>query len=243
TADSMRLDAGAQGQLSDTNGNAVNLTGAQVVLRAGTGIGSTDTLETQTAELDVINSTGTVALTNTGSVTLSNLVTRGDIDFTNNGTVTLDNVDAGYNSGRLEMTVTNGSIVGVNRDYRERPDVTANNALINVFGDIGTLYRPVSVNVNNEFVLFSNVGSVYYYGGRPRTIIDNSTIKIGLFDALLGLSGQQLIEVETLSEIDPAIFTEVRHYNQDEISIRLPADQRYDNDEEDERRDRRRRSH
>jgi len=243
SANDIRLDAGEQGQLSDTNGNAVNLTGTRVELRAGTGIGATDVLETQTADLDVINSTGSVAITNTGAVTLSNLVTRGNINFTNSGTVTLDNVDAGYNSGSLGMTVTKGSVLGVNRDYRQQPDITANNALINVSGDIGTLYRPISVKVNNEFVLFSNVGSVYYYGGRPRTIIDNSTIKIGLFDALLGLSGQQLIEVETLSEIDPAIFTEVRHYTQDEISIRLPADQRYDNDEEDERRDRRRRSH
>ncbi|MCF6211369.1 MAG: filamentous hemagglutinin N-terminal domain-containing protein [Gammaproteobacteria bacterium] len=241
-ANDIQLDAGEQGQLSDTNGSDVNLSGTRVTLRAGTGIGTTDALETQTAELDVINRTGSVAITNTGAVTLSNLVTRGDIHFTNNGNVTLDTIDTGYNHGRLAMTVT-GSVLGVNRDYREQPDITANNALINVSGDIGTLYRPVSVRVNNEFVLFSNVGSVYYYGGRPRTIIDNSTIKIGLFDALLGLSGQQLIDVETLSEIDPAIFTEVRHYTQDEISIRLPADQRYDRDEEDERLERRERSH
>lgn len=59
----------------------------------------------------------------------------------------LDNIDTGHHGGRLDMTVT-GSVLGVNRDYRERPGVTASNALINISGDIGTLYRPISVRVN-----------------------------------------------------------------------------------------------
>ena len=134
------------------------------------------------------------------------------------------------------MSVANGSVFGVNRDYRATPDITTNNAVINVSTDFGTPFRPISVNVNNEFTLLSNVGSVYFFGGEPNTVNDNSTIKISIFDALLGLSGQQLIEVETLSEIDPAIFTEVRNYNQDELSILLPADQRYDDDNEDDER-------
>ena len=87
------------------------------------------------------------------------------------------------------------------------------------------------MNIKDRLFLLSNVGSVYYYGSQPATVIDNSKIKISVFDALVGLSGQQLIEVETLAEIDPAIFTEVRNYYQGELSIRLPADQLYDDDE------------
>ncbi len=234
TANHIQLDAGV-GQISDENGGAVNLVAPQVVLRAGTGIGdASNVLGTQTAELDVINTTGSVGIANSGAVTLRKLVTQGNINFTNNGNVTVDTVDAGYanSDGRLEMTVTNGSIVGTNRDYRAAADITANSALINTSGDFGAPVRPVSARINTEFILFSNLGSVYYFGGKPDIIIDNSTIKISIFDALLGLSGQQLIEVETLSQIDPAIFTEVRNYYQDEIAILLPADQRYEDDEE-----------
>ena len=235
TANHIQLDAG-EGQISDKNGDAVNLVAPQVVLRAGTGItdsggGPDNTLETQTAKLDVFNATGFVGIKNTGDVTLSQLVTQGNIDFINSGNVTVDTVKA--DDSHLNMTVSNGSIVGTSRDYRAAPDITANSAWINASRDFGTLVRPVSVKINTEFVLFSNLGSVYYFGGKPDTILDNSTIKISIFDALLGLSGQQLIEVETLSQIDPAIFTEVRNYYQDEIAILLPADQRYEDDEED----------
>ena len=36
-----------------------------------------------------------------------------------------------------------------------------------------------------------------------------------------------LFRSETLSEIDPAIFTDIRNYNYDDVAILLPADQRY----------------
>ena len=230
-ADEIELDAGT-GQISDSNGGDVNLVGTRVVLRSATGIGVGNALETQASVLDVVNDAGVIEIQNTGAVTLTNLVTQGDIYFTNDLDVTLDNVDAGYETGYLRMDVTNGSIFGVSRDYRSMPDLTAEDAFINVSTDFGASYRPVSVYVNNEFALFSNVGSVYYYGRKPESIIDNSLIKVSIFDALVGLSGQQLIEVETLAEIDPAIFTEVRNYYQGEISVRLPADQLYDEDEE-----------
>ncbi len=42
------------------------------------------------------------------------------------------------------------------------------------------------------------------------------------------------MEVEGLEEIDPAIFTEVRNYTYDEVSILMPPDQRY-TDDDDER--------
>jgi hypothetical protein len=47
------------------------------------------------------------------------------------------------------------------------------------------------------------------------------------------ISGRdQLIQIEGLSEIDPAIFTSLRNYVHDEVAILLPLDQRFDEDEE-----------
>jgi hypothetical protein len=43
-----------------------------------------------------------------------------------------------------------------------------------------------------------------------------------------------MIEVETLSEIDPAIFTELRNYSFEEVSVRLPRDQLYEDELEEE---------
>ncbi len=44
------------------------------------------------------------------------------------------------------------------------------------------------------------------------------------------------MEVEGLEDIDPGIFTAVRNYSFDTVSILMPPDQRYaDDDEEDDR--------
>ena len=51
-----------------------------------------------------------------------------------------------------------------------------------------------------------------------------------MFDSLNSVSGQQLIEIESLADIDPAIFTELHNYSQKNISIRLPRDQMFDDE-------------
>ena len=56
---------------------------------------------------------------------------------------------------------------------------------------------------------------------------DRSLLQFNAFDALSTLSGGQLVELETLAEINPAIFTDVRNYASAEIAIRLPRDQLY----------------
>jgi hypothetical protein len=49
-------------------------------------------------------------------------------------------------------------------------------------------------------------------------------------DAIGSASQQRLIEVESIEDIDPAIFTAVRNYNYDDISIRMPRDQLYEDE-------------
>jgi hypothetical protein len=233
SAASASLDAGS-GAITDTNGNASNIAAGQIQLRASSGIGSGNALETQTANLDVINSTsGNVEITNNGQVTLTNLVNNGDITFRNDQTVTIDNVDAGYTVGRFEIDVASGSIYGVPRapaDYLVVPDITADSAFITVPDEFGTYDRPIVMLINSDLFLEANVSSPHYLGDGPDSIINNSVITASVVDAIGSASQQRLIEVESIEDIDPAIFTAVRNYNYDDISIRMPRDQLYEDE-------------
>jgi hypothetical protein len=71
----------------------------------------------------------------------------------------------------------------------------------------------------------ARTSSVIWYKGRPKTVVDTSTPLQNL------VSNEQLIQIEALSEIDPAIFTSVSNYIHDEVAILMPADQRFDDDE------------
>ena len=51
-------------------------------------------------------------------------------------------------------------------------------------------------------------------------------------DDLFSAGGEELIDIEELEEIDPAIFTAIDNFAFDNVSILLPPDQRYEEDEE-----------
>jgi hypothetical protein len=233
SANSVDLNAGA-GEIVDTNGNGNNLNASRVRLRASTGVGSGDLLETQTSDLDVVNSTsGAVGIQNTGAVTLTNLVNNGDINFNNDRDVTIDHVDAGFTVGQFTMDVSNGSVFGIDRspaDFTQIPDITADRAFITVFEEFGTIERPIVLRLRSEFFLDSVLSSTYFNGGEPPIVNNVSDLQVSVFDSVNSVSGQQLIEVESIADIDPAIFTAIRNYNYDDISIRLPRDQLYEDE-------------
>jgi hypothetical protein len=56
-----------------------------------------------------------------------------------------------------------------------------------------------------------------------------------IFNALAGLTNNLLIEVESLADLDPAIFTEVRNYYYEDVAIRMPDDQRYTEEDDDDK--------
>ena len=74
---------------------------------------------------------------------------------------------------------------------------------------------------------------MYYFGGRPTNVFGVENLVV--FSGLAELSTQQLIEVESLDEFDPAIFTAVRNYSYEDVAILMPADQRLDAADEDEK--------
>ncbi|VAW69945.1 hypothetical protein MNBD_GAMMA10-3294, partial [hydrothermal vent metagenome] len=234
------------GAIIDANGNADNFIAQLVNLRALTGIGSfADSIETRTAELDVINTginQGIIDIRNTGDVLLTKLINAGDINFNNDTNVTLDTVVAdfsqgGVNGGDFFFNVESGSVLGVNRgpgvEFLTIPDITADSASITVSGSFGEFERPIVLKLRSNLLLLSTISSRFFLDGPPTTVRDNSAIQLSISDSLNSVSGQQLIEVESLADVNRAIFTDLRNYDMEEISVRLPRDQIFEDELQD----------
>ena len=227
------------GAVIDNNGTAENLIANRVNIRANNGIGSNDSLETRTSVLDVINNGAggsKVNIINSGSVLLTHLVNKGDIAFENIGNVNIDNLNAGFDTGSLEMKVFEGSVYGIDRGSNNTsvPDITANIADIGVDGEFGTADRPIVLKIKSEFYLFSSISSSLFLGAPPPINIDDSQLQVNLFDSANSATGNQLIEVESTADIDPAIFTQLRNYSMEEIALQMPRDQLFEDELEEE---------
>lgn len=73
----------------------------------------------------------------------------------------------------------------------------------------------------------ARTSSVVWHIRKPNRVVDTSKP----LNDLDNMVNDQLIQIEGLNEIDPAIFTGVRNYIHDEVAILMPADQRFDDDE------------
>jgi len=222
-------------------------------------------INTTTSSLNIINAssegkeatTGEIHINNSGNLTVDNLLNYGDIVLNNSGNITLNLLDgsgainANY-GGLIDDSVYKGSVAITSNSSNNvttmgvgfsEADIIAENFLVNSVVQFGQRDTPIRIRVNNQFTLFANQGSVYYIGARPRSITTSADLALLVIDGIAGLSGQQLIDIETLGEVDEAIFTEVRNYNYDDIAILLPVDQRYssvnEDDEEEENENRR----
>jgi len=102
-------------------------------------------------------------------------------------------------------------------------------------GGIGQPLYPLVVYVKDNLVLVSARPSWirYAFESRPAHVDDTGTISGDIAD-LIGAGNEQLVEIEPLSDIDPAVFTNVRNYSYDDIAIRLPNDQLYHSDDEED---------
>ncbi len=240
TANQTTLTAN-NGQITDNNGSAMNIIGDTATLTAKNGVGAGDPLETQLSNLSIANTSGEIGIHNTGNVT-ARMTTSGDIKFTNVGDVHIDLLDGiahGDSHSLMELTVTNGSVFSAVANTP--PDISGHDVTVIVNegeGNFGEVGRPIYLDIHGTFTLLANISSYDFYGAIPDNIIDNSTIKLSVGSLFSVLPNQQMIEVESLFDLDPAIFTAVTNYYHDDLAIMMPEDQLYTEEELDERRHR-----
>ena len=213
-------------------------------------------INTNTANLSVINSTsGIVNINNSQAVMITDLRNNGDIVLENTGDITLQvtQVEGGAvgvmqgaitaNYGQdINNAVYSGNVAilnsGADSIYTtglgfNEADITAENLRIVSVTSLGTVIQPIRLRVNEDFTLAGRTGSVNYFGAEPRNINTSKDLALQVISSL-SLSGQQLVAVESLDDVDPAIFTDVKNYNVDDTSVLLPRDQRNTDEEEQE---------
>lgn len=234
--------------IAASSGSDIGITASSITLTTVTGVGDTASqLRTQTATLDVINTTGgAVNISNTGTLLVRNLQNQGDITLTNTGGVmTINEINANYSRDYNNITVpyagsvylnSNNSIFGFGpaRYNSPPPDIVAESLTVNIPNtqSFGTIPRPISLRIRTAFVSSTQLGGVFYFNGRPPI----SPEGLPEFTGIEGIGSQQLIGVESLAGVDPAIFTEVRNYFYEDLAIKMPPDQQYAEDDEKEKK-------
>ncbi len=238
----------ANGQILDINGELDNIIANRAELSAQNGIGALDALETQLSILHAQNGVGQLNINNRGTITLERLATVGDIEFNNTDLDGSDiyfvpgSVDAGYDVGALLMTTEGGSFLGVGDvPSFENADIVAREATFvdaSFTGTFGSIARPLVLRVRDIATISVRTSFSPLFAAPLPEINDSASLfSFSSFDTISALAGGQLVEVESLVDVDPAIFTDLRNYNNDEIAVRLPNDQLYDYEEEEEEDD------
>lgn len=100
--------------------------------------------------------------------------------------------------------------------------------IIGVKGTLGTIKRPIVMNVSGKVELIPALNDIR----------DESILQFTSGNILSAINGLTLIDVENLLDISPAIFTEIYLFVVDSDHVMLPKDQRfedgYTDDEDDE---------
>ncbi len=242
------------GSVAGTETGEANIVADTLSLASEAGIGTeSDAIDLQVGELNASNGRNDVNISNTGDVRVVTLQNNGDIAFTNViGSVTLASVvdatydntegldarDAGgvmnanYNEGSLTITLGEGDLVAATDPSldRNRPDLAGRNVVVDLNGSFaGSGGRPIVVYAQDSFVVNATGGvlPIWGFGEEPDTVITPNDLAD---PTAAGSVSDLLVDVESVDEIDPAVFTEVRNYSYDNVSIRMPRDQLYDDD-------------
>ena len=172
---------------------------------------------------------------------VSNLDNDGNIRIDNNGALTIDTLETltaytDTGTGRIDLNVTNGHVYGSPKEnYANQSDIRAHSVdfLLDNQNGIGTVNRPLSIEVPDTVrVLLSTRNYIFFYGTKPFDFKGENEFSNLIFDLISNIAGQQLIEVESLAQLDPAIFTDVRNYSHSDNALMMPVHQRYDDIEE-----------
>jgi len=195
---------------------------------------------TQSGNISVPNATANVELTaTTGRLSMvegtnTTLDNGGSIIYHAAGTVDVSTLDSKYQVGVVDITSDTGDILSTRKADLNRPNVIGDTAFFRApYGSLGTVDRPLVIKVSGSVFIYTLNSAEPIYDGTPGQIINNSTTLFGINDARAALAGNQRTQVDALAIIDPAIFTNVKNYREDDYPVRLPADQLAEDDEDD----------
>lgn len=222
------INAGAGG-VSDGNGGATNISAGGLQISASTGFGSQDTIETQVGKIDIATNSGNVAVSNTGSVTVDGVSTgQGDISLVNQGDVDLGagsiSAQDGANGGSVDISVSQGSVTQSGSTIV--PAVKGTGTVV-ISAPDGAIGAGGGIRVDApavEIIAAIKAGEIFVNPGTDKIEYFSGSFK---FD-------DQLLAIAPLEDINPAIFANVKSYFFNDISLLLPRDQRYEDDEEED---------
>lgn len=243
----------SSGRVDDHAGNVngqfnnASLRAYALDIQAENGVGRSDApLDVEIDSIYASSKTGGVYINNRGSLSVRGLIAKGDIQlnsssdvYVTNGSINalmdlnrpLGSSENGGGNFQLEIPNPPGSLVMQGVPQGNNPAISANSVtLLTRGGDFAELGLPPSVYAIDSFLVIaarSWAKPVWGYGRQPKSFTDQSTIQTNIND--VG-AGEQLVLVETLEEIDPAVFSPVRNYHFEDISILLPRDQRYEDE-------------
>ncbi|WP_291624091.1 hypothetical protein [Colwellia sp.] len=213
-------------------------------------------INTNTSVLSAINNgeEGIINIVNSEEVSIADLRNNGDIIFTNTGDITLKitdvdestlvqqgAIDAHYNgdtqdleyAGRIKIFNNGDNSIYTDRSFNSPlADITGESLEVNTIIFFGTQSQPIKLRLNSSLELLNQSGSVAYI--YPKPLVINTTGDLSDTSSLAVLTSRNLLEVESLDEVDPAIFSDIKNYNVDNLSILLPRDQRDYDDEKKE---------
>lgn len=245
-ADVFLRSGGAISDSNDSQGPALNIKANVFNARAERGIGAGNPLELEVTSVDLVNERGEVGLSNTGPLVVERIHNAGDISLTNSTDVTFikESVNAFFGTEEAQYPL---------KEEREMPSYGGDFSLEMTIGNIKTdgsvvLNQPhiaaKNVSIRNPHGVFLPPSPVIYapqrihiISGRSRNrpywgldvVPDDIDDETKYYGDAVG-AGEQLIDVESLADIDPAIFTPVRNYVYQDVSIRLPSDQLYEDE-------------
>ncbi|VAW65882.1 hypothetical protein MNBD_GAMMA08-3064, partial [hydrothermal vent metagenome] len=251
------INLNADNALVDINGDDIaNIIANTARLSAANGIGMNSSIDTQVAVLDATNrNNGDINIKNTGGdITLNNIFNgatdTGNFNFESTNDVMINRIELQQNlieeffsngTGTVNIFTADGSFLGLGDADINNPDITATNLrAIGFRGTLGTIQRPLVLDISGkvEIIMRASLDPVYVAPiPAPQDIRDESILQFTSFNILSTINGITLTEVENLLDIDPAIFTDIRHYVVSEAPVLLPRDQRFEDgftDEEDD---------
>ncbi|MGN0920105.1 MAG: hypothetical protein ACI4NJ_00105 [Cellvibrio sp.] len=147
------------------------------------------------------------------------------------------NTNQGELGGTLELYLTDGSILPMFEDPSldladsKNPDIFAENAIFYYENRefLGQRNRRMIMSVRNTYDNNARFSYIRWYNGIPPINNNDTSQKIKDFSL-----SEQLVLIEEVSDVNPALFTNVRNYISEDIGILLPPDQRFDSEDEEE---------